>query len=142
MIHNVLIVEHDGKIVARTRFWKIDFIDTDITEFLAGYRDLLNTEGLAKDTPVFVGEHKIFHGAIGTELILMFVTDGRDEDRTIKSKVREGASRIATALRGNSIGYIRDNLQDILLDNTIGDDHLQQNHESAKIIRMAYLVVF
>ncbi len=110
----MIIETHDGNIVARTRFWKIDFLDPDVIEFLAGYRDLHNTEGLAKDTPVFVGNHKVFHGDISDELVLLFVTDGRDEDRTIKSKVREGASRIATALRGNSIGYIRDNLQDIL----------------------------
>ena len=115
MIHNVLIIEkHDATIVARTRFWKIDFLDADVKEFLTGYMDLLNTEGLAKDTPVFVSKHKVFHSDISDELILLFVTDGRDEDRVIKSKAREGAARIATALRGNSVGYIRDNLQDIL----------------------------
>ena len=64
MIHNVLLIEKaDGNVVVRTRFWKIDFEDKDIREFLAGYWDLQNTEGLAKDTPVFVAEkHKVFHG--------------------------------------------------------------------------------
>jgi len=87
---------------------------SEIQEFLTGWRDLLNTEGLSKDTPVFVNQHKIFHGNVDDELVLLFVTDGRDEERTIKHKVREGAARISTALRGNSIGYIRDNLEDIL----------------------------
>ncbi|MGY5875666.1 MAG: ADP-ribosylation factor-like protein [Candidatus Thorarchaeota archaeon] len=115
MIHNVLLINKvDGTIVARTRFWKIDFLDTDIVEFLTGYRDLHSTDGLAPDTPVFVNQHKAFHGDVAEDLVLIFVTDGRDEDRTIKHKVREGAARISTALRGNSLGYIRDNLQDIL----------------------------
>ncbi|MFX1369946.1 MAG: ADP-ribosylation factor-like protein [Promethearchaeota archaeon] len=115
MIHNVLLIDKvDGGVVTRTRFWKIDFLDSEIQEFLTGWRDMLNTEGLAKDTPVFVNQHKIFHGNVDNELILLFVTDGRDEERTIKHKVREGAARISTALRGNSIGYIRDNLEDIL----------------------------
>ncbi len=115
MIHNVLLIDKvDGGVVTRTRFWKIDFLDNEIQEFLTGWRDMLNTEGLAKDTPVFVNQHKIFHGNVDNELILLFVTDGRDEERTIKHKVREGAARISTALRGNSIGYIRDNLEDIL----------------------------
>lgn len=116
MIHNVLLIRKDtGDVVVRTRFWKIDFQEHDIQEFLAGYRDLQNTEGLAADTPVFVAEkHKAFHAEVDGEMLLLFVTDGRDEDRAIQYRVREGASRISTALRGNSMGYIRDNLDDIL----------------------------
>ena len=91
LIHNVVLIDKlDGNVVARTRFWKVDFIDTDITEFLSGYRDLQTTDGLAGDTPVFVNQHKVFHGEVGEELLLMFVTDGRDEDRYIKQKVRNG----------------------------------------------------
>ncbi|MGQ4911095.1 MAG: ADP-ribosylation factor-like protein [Candidatus Thorarchaeota archaeon] len=116
MIHNVLLVEKGtGNVVVRTRFWKIDFTDDDVQEFLRGYRDLQTTEGLSPDTPVFVAEkHKVFHSDVDGDMILLFVTDGRDEDRVIMYKVREGASRVSTALRGNSIGYIRDNLDDIL----------------------------
>ncbi|MHA3963865.1 MAG: ADP-ribosylation factor-like protein [Candidatus Thorarchaeota archaeon SMTZ1-45] len=116
MIHNVLLIEKaDGNVVVRTRFWKIDFLDDDIREFLAGYMDLYTTEGLAQDTPVFVAEkHKIFHGSVDGDMVLLLVTDGRDEDRVIQHRVREGAARVSTALRGNSIGYIRDNLDDIL----------------------------
>ena len=116
MIHNVLLIgKEDGNVVVRTRFWKIDFVDKDISDFLAGYRDLFGTQGLAQDTPVFVAEkHKVFHAAVDGEMLLLFVTDGRDEDRAIQYRVREGASRVSTALRGNSIGYIRDNLDDIL----------------------------
>ncbi|MFW9980804.1 MAG: ADP-ribosylation factor-like protein [Candidatus Thorarchaeota archaeon] len=116
MIHNVLLIEkEDGNVVVKTRFWKIDFEERDITEFLAGYSDLQTTEGLADDTPVFVAEkHKVFHGPVDGDMLLLFVTDGRDEDRVIQHRVREGAARISTALRGNSIGYIRDNLDDIL----------------------------
>jgi len=116
VIHNVLLIEKaDGNVVVRTRFWKIDFLDDDIREFLAGYMDLYTTEGLAQDTPVFVAEkHKIFHGSVDGDMVLLLVTDGRDEDRVIQHRVREGAARVSTALRGNSIGYIRDNLDDIL----------------------------
>ncbi|TFG30922.1 GTP-binding protein [Candidatus Thorarchaeota archaeon] len=116
MIHNVLLIRKDtGDVVVRTRFWKIDFLEGDIKEFLAGHRDLQNTEGLSPDTPVFVAEkHKVFHSEVDGEMLLLFVTDGRDEDRAIQYRVREGASRISTALRGNSMGYIRDNLDDIL----------------------------
>jgi ADP-ribosylation factor related protein 1 len=115
VIHNVLLIDKvDGSVVTRTRFWKIDFLESDVQEFLTGWRDLETTEGLASDTPVFVGEHKIFHSLVDDELILTFVTDGRDEERTIKHKVREGAGRISTALRGNTMGYIKDNLEDIL----------------------------
>ncbi len=116
MIHNVLLIEkQNGNVVVRTRFWKIDFKEEDVKDFLRGYLDLQNTAGLAPDTPVFVAEkHKVFHAEVDGEMLLMFVTDGRDEDRVIQYKVREGASRVSTALRGNSIGYIRDNLDDIL----------------------------
>jgi small GTP-binding protein len=116
LIHNVLLVEKaDGNVVVKTRFWKIDFLENDVKDFLTGHHDLLNTEGLAADTPVFISEkHKVFHGPVDGDMLLLFVTDGRDEDRVIQHKVREGAARISTALRGNSIGYIRDNLDDIL----------------------------
>ncbi|MHA1387156.1 MAG: ADP-ribosylation factor-like protein [Candidatus Thorarchaeota archaeon] len=116
MIHNVLLIgKEQGDVVVRTRFWKIDFEDHDISDFLRGFIDLQNTQGLAPDTPVFVAEkHKVFHSEVDGEMLLLFVTDGRDEDRTIQHKVREGASRISTALRGNSMGYIRDNLDEIL----------------------------
>ncbi|TFG31291.1 GTP-binding protein [Candidatus Thorarchaeota archaeon] len=116
MIHNVLLIGKDqGNVVVRTRFWKINFEDQDIAEFTRGYGDLITTEGLAPDTPVFVAEkHKVFHSEVDGEMLLLFVTDGRDEDRVIQYKVREGAARISTALRGNSMGYIRDNLDEIL----------------------------
>ena len=116
MIHNVLLIgKEQGNVVVRTRFWKIDFEDSDISDFIRGFIDLQNTQGLAPDTPVFVAEkHKVFHSEVDGEMLLLFVTDGRDEDRTIQHKVREGAARISTALRGNSMGYIRDNLDEIL----------------------------
>lgn len=116
MIHNVLLIGKDqGNVVVRTRFWKIDFEDSAIVDFLRGYGDLQNTQGLALDTPVFVAEkHKVFHAEVDGEMLLLFVTDGRDEDRVIQHRVREGASRISTALRGNSMGYLRDNLDEIL----------------------------
>ena len=116
MIHNVLLIRKDtGDVVVKTRFWKIDFLEGDIREFLAGHKDLQSTDGLSPDTPVFVAEkHKVFHAEVDGEMLLLFVTDGRDEDRAIQYRVREGASRISTALRGNSMGYIRDNLDDIL----------------------------
>jgi small GTP-binding protein len=116
MIHNVMIIESaTGDIIVRARFWKIDFTADDIQEFLRGHHDLSTTDGLSPDTPVFIGEiHKVFHSAIGEDLLLLFVTDGRDEDRVIQYKVRESAARVATALRGNSLGYIKDNLEDIL----------------------------
>jgi len=115
MIHNVLLIEKDtGSIVVSTRFWKIDFLESDVVEFLQGFKDLFTTEGLSEDTPVFVGEHKVFHHLVGEDLILMLVTDGRDEGRVIKHKALEGAARIETALRGQSMGYVKDNLQDIL----------------------------
>ncbi len=115
MIHNVLLIQKDGNVVVKTRFWKIDFGDNDIAEFIRGFGDMQNTQGLATDTPVFVGEkHKIFHSEVDGEMLLLFVTDGRDEDRVIQHRVREGAARVSTALRGNSMGYIRDNLDEIL----------------------------
>jgi ADP-ribosylation factor related protein 1 len=116
VIHNVLLIEKaNGNVVVRTRFWKIDFLEHDIQDFLAGYHDLFSTDGLSEDTPVFVAEkHKVFHGSVDGDMLLLFVTDGRDEDRVIQYRVREGAARISTALRGNSVGYIRDNLDDIL----------------------------
>ena len=115
MIHNVLLIEKDtGAIVASTRFWKIDFGESEIVEFIHGFKDLQITEGLSEDTPIYAGDHKVFHHMVGEDLILMLVTDGRDEDRVINHKAREGAARMETALRGQSIGYVKDNLQDIL----------------------------
>jgi hypothetical protein len=95
LIHNVLLIDKvDGGVVTRQWFWKVEFTDADIQEFLVGWKDLLGTEGLAPDTPIFVENHKVFHSLVGDELLLIFVTDGRDEDRTIQHKTREGASRI------------------------------------------------
>lgn len=115
MIHNVILIDKtDGSVVVRTRFWRIEFTDSDIKEFLAGYKDLMSTQGISSDTPIYVGQNKAFHSPVGDNLLLIFVTDGRDEDRVINHKVRESAGRITTALRGNSMSYIRDNLEDIL----------------------------
>ena len=77
MIHNVLLIGKDqGNVVVRTRFWKIDFDEGDIAEFLRGFADLATTEGLAPDTPVFVAEkHKVFHSEVDGEMLLLFVTD-------------------------------------------------------------------
>ena len=96
------------------RFWKVDFEEEHVQDFLIGRQEMQETEGLAEDTPVYVDEHKVFHGEVGEDFLLIFATDGRDEDRTIQHKVREGSARIETALRGNTLGYIKDNLEEIL----------------------------
>ena len=116
MIHNVLLIgKETGNVVVKTRFWKIDFAEADVADFIRGFVDIQNTQGLSHDTPVFVAEkHKVFHAEVDGEMLLLFVTDGRDEDRVINHRVREGAARVSTALRGNSMGYIRDNLDEIL----------------------------
>ena len=116
MIHNVLLIgKETGNVVVKTRFWKIDFTEADVADFIRGFIDIQNTQGLSTDTPVFVAEkHKVFHAEVDGEMLLLFVTDGRDEDRVINHRVREGAARVSTALRGNSMGYIRDNLDEIL----------------------------
>jgi small GTP-binding protein len=118
LIYVILLIDkQDGKVITASRFYTtLIFKEDDIRDFLIGYRDVLNTEGLAADTPIFVGEHKVFYHPVDEEWLLLLVTDGRDEDRTIQYKVREGASRVSTALRGNSLGYIKDNLNDILGD--------------------------
>ena len=118
MIYVILLIDkQDGSIVTASRFYTtLSFTDDEIRDFLIGYRDVLNTEGLATDTPIFVGPHKVFYHTVDEEWLLLLVTDGRDEDRAIQYKVREGASRVSTALRGNSLGYIKDNLNDILGD--------------------------
>ncbi|MHA1928710.1 MAG: ADP-ribosylation factor-like protein [Candidatus Thorarchaeota archaeon] len=116
MIHNVLLIgKETGNVVVKTRFWKIDFGEEGVADFIRGFVDIQNTSGLSPDTPVFVAEkHKVFHAEVDGEMLLLFVTDGRDEDRVIQHRVREGAARVSTALRGNSMGYIRDNLDEIL----------------------------
>ncbi len=96
------------------RFWKVDFEEEHIQDFLIGRQEMQETEGLAEDTPVYVDEHKVFHGEVGGDFLLIFATDGRDEDRTIQHKIREGSARIETALRGNTLGYIKDNLEELL----------------------------
>ena len=114
MIYVILLIDkQDGSIVTASRFYTtLSFTDDEIRDFLIGYRDVLNTEGLAADTPIFVGAHKVFYHTVDEEWLLLLVTDGRDEDRAIQYKVREGASRVSTALRGNSLGYIKDILND------------------------------
>ena len=68
----LLIERADGNVVVKTRFWRIDFLETDIKEFLAGYHDLQTTDGLAQDTPVFVAEkHKVFHGSVDGDMLLL-----------------------------------------------------------------------
>ncbi|MHA1780209.1 MAG: ADP-ribosylation factor-like protein [Candidatus Thorarchaeota archaeon] len=115
MIHNVMLVQKStGEVLARVRFWKIEFTERHVKEFLIGYNDLLNTEGLSDDTPIYVEHHKVFHSPVRDDMLLIFATDGRDEDRTIRYKVRESAARVETSLRGNTLSYIRDNLDDIL----------------------------
>ncbi|TFG12348.1 GTP-binding protein, partial [Candidatus Thorarchaeota archaeon] len=115
MIHNVLLIrKRTGDVIVSARFWKIEFEEEHIQDFLIGRQEMQETEGLAEDTPVYVNEHKVFHGEVGEDFLLIFATDGRDEDRTIQHKVREGSARIETALRGNTLGYIKDNLEEIL----------------------------
>ncbi len=114
LIHNVFIIDmNERKVVAHDQFWKIYISEPQIEEFIDGYYDLISS-GIAEGTPIHVGPHVLYYSRITDELMLVFATDGKDEERVIKFKVREGASRLATALKGNQFQYIRDNLSDIL----------------------------
>ncbi len=104
---------NERKVVAHDQFWKIYISEPQIDEFIDGYYDLINS-GIAEGTPIHVGPHVLYYSRITDELMLVFATDGKDEERVIKFKVREGASRIATALKGNQFQYVKDNLSDIL----------------------------
>ena len=90
MIHNVVLINKlTGEIYAKDRYWKIDINDSHIKEFIIGRRQLDETTGLSCDTPIFADKHKIFHYDVDKDMSLLFFTDGRDEERIIKQKVRE-----------------------------------------------------
>ena len=118
MIHTIMLVNRETKeILVKSIFWKVLFGDGDLLEFFTGLIDIEASPSIGNTTPIFVGEynHRVFHRTLmDGKLILLFWTDGKDEDRVINSKILQAAANVVAEIREDNMAFLVGNFRQVL----------------------------
>jgi len=61
-----------------------------------------------QDIPLIIGENKFFSKVCGDELLLIFITDIDENDRTINERINEASVSIANTIQKSSINHIKE----------------------------------
>ncbi len=89
MIHNVYIMNREGRIAFHRQYWAVDITTEDREEFLNTYKHFESELGSKVDLPIHVKNIKFLYTDAGTHLLLVFAVDISDEDEKIKESLKK-----------------------------------------------------
>ena len=118
MIHTIMLVNRETKeILVKSTFWQVPFGDEDMSEFFSGLADIEASPSIENTTPIFVGEYnyRVYHRTLmDGKLVLLFWTDGKNEDRVINSKILQATANVVAEVRGNNMSLLISNFRQVL----------------------------
>jgi small GTP-binding protein len=87
MIYAVLIITRDGRRAFYRQYWSVEITGENLREFLNTYTQLSKEIGDQVDIPIHVAGLKFLYKAVGTNLVLIFVSDQADDDDPIRERL-------------------------------------------------------
>jgi small GTP-binding protein len=95
MIHNTLLIRPSTKeVLAGTQYWPVEVSEEEIQEFNKTREELEEMEGSVSELPLIIGEHKFLSIEVVSDLLLVFITDKGEDERTISDRLHDGASTL------------------------------------------------
>ncbi|MHA1246921.1 MAG: ADP-ribosylation factor-like protein [Candidatus Thorarchaeota archaeon] len=104
MIHNTFLVrESTSEVLASTRYWPVEVEEADLKEFVATRAELRKTDTSLQEIPLIIGDNK-FHGwSCGDDLLLVFVTDTREDEHGIFERMEKASETIRKKIKKDGL---------------------------------------
>ncbi len=108
MIHTTLLIRLGSKrTVASTRYWTTNVPRKDITEYLKLRKKVQDVSDGRQDIPLIIGENKYFSQMCIPDLLLIFITDVDETDRSVNERIRDAAKSLEGILEKFSIAHVK-----------------------------------
>ncbi len=85
--------------MAHTRYWPVEVDEKDLEEFIQTRAELMSADEEIEEIPLILGDHK-FHGwPCGDDLLLVFVTDTREDEHAIFERMEKAAKSLKNSIK-------------------------------------------
>jgi len=104
IIKTYLIRISTSQILATSKYWPIDVPEEEIREFLRTRSEIKDASPDAfTELPLIIDDNKYMAAEVVDDLLLVFVTDTREDERAIAEKLRNGADTVKNRIVQSSL---------------------------------------
>ncbi len=104
IIKTYLIRISTSQILASSKYWPIDVPEEEIREFLRTRSEIKDASPDAfTELPLIIDDNKYMAAEVVDDLLLVFVTDTREDERAIAEKLRNGADTVKNRIVQSSL---------------------------------------
>jgi small GTP-binding protein len=104
IIKTYLIRISTGQILATSEYWPIEVPEAEIREFLRTRSEIKDSSpDTFTELPLIIDDNKYMAAEVVDDLLLVFVTDTREDERAITDKLRDGAAAIKNRIVQSSL---------------------------------------
>jgi len=115
MIHStVLLRTKSSRTIASTEYWTVKVPRKDIKEFLKVRQELLKVAKGKKDISLNVGGNKYFAQNINSDVLLIFIADDDENDRTVSEKIENAAKALREIIEQKKITFVKKNYEKLI----------------------------
>ncbi|MFW9968482.1 MAG: ADP-ribosylation factor-like protein [Candidatus Thorarchaeota archaeon] len=104
IIKTYLIRISTSQILATSKYWPIDVPEDEIREFLRTRSEIKDASPDSfTELPLIIDDNKYMAAEVVDDLLLVFVTDTREDERAIAEKLRNGADTVKNRIVQSSL---------------------------------------
>jgi small GTP-binding protein len=108
-----------GQILATSEYWPIEVPEEEVREFLRTRSEIKESSPDSfSELPLIIDDNKYMAAEVVDDLLLVFVTDAREDERAITDKLRDGAAAIKNRIVQSSLD-ITLNEYDFVIESSI-----------------------
>ncbi|MCK4483650.1 MAG: GTP-binding protein, partial [Candidatus Thorarchaeota archaeon] len=116
MIHNTLLVRISTKeVLASTQYWPVEVSEEKLLEYLSTREALKTTHGAdISDIPLIIGAMKFMADDWLEDALLVFVTDKREDERSVADKLETAAKALRRKLKKDGLQAVIDSYEKLI----------------------------
>ncbi|NHI83678.1 MAG: GTP-binding protein [Candidatus Thorarchaeota archaeon] len=104
IINTYLVRPSTGAIIAKTKYWPIETEDSKLQEFLSTREEIKSASGDEfQELPLILEDDKFLAADVVGDLLLVFVTDTREDERSTTDRLRNGAAALRKYISGEGL---------------------------------------
>lgn len=115
MIHStVLLMAKSSRTISSTEYWTTKVPRKDIKEFLKAHEELLKVTSGKKDISLNIGGNKYFARNITPDVLLIFIADVDENDRTVSEKIEAATKALVEILEQKKMPFVKKNFEKLI----------------------------
>jgi small GTP-binding protein len=115
MIHStVLLRTKSRRTIASSQYWTFQVPRSDISEFLKARTQLEKVSKGRDDISLSVAGNKYYYREINPDLLLVFISDIDENDRSMNEKISAAAEALREVLQHKNITFVKSNYEKLV----------------------------